>query len=106
MKAAPFIINIKAAEQDIGFLYLCKEGYQGQGESQDKDPVEETKRSLFQLTNRPSQSLSSLQHLPKQMVTVLASVIKKSQLGTHRMLHYTQLPGAPSKENSGHIYPE
>lgn len=80
----PFI-NIKAAEQDREFLYLCKEVYQGQGQSRDKDPTEESKRSLFHLAHRQSRSQSSRRHLPEHMVHALASVIKKSQLSTHRM---------------------
>lgn len=45
-------------------------------------------------------------YLPKQMVHILASVIRKSQLSTHRTFDFViQLPGTPPRK-SGQMYPE
>lgn len=69
------------AEQESP-LYLGEEVNQGQGQGQDKDPTQETKLSLFHLTNwqpRPQSSLrqsSQPGYHPKQMLhALLASLI-------------------------------
>lgn len=75
-------------------LYLCKEMHQGSGSrpgprSHSGDHTESVP-SDKQAVEAPEFSLMSLKqsfqpgYLPKQMVHTLASVIKKSQLSTHR----------------------
>lgn len=101
------------AEQESP-LYLGEEVNQGQGQGQDKDPTQETKLSLFHLTNwqpRPQSSLrqsSQPGEHPKQMLHALASVIKKCQLSTHRTLDFKlhNFLVAPPRKRVVKLYPE
>lgn len=99
-------------------LYLCKDVDQGQVKARTKIPLRRLNWVcvIWQTGNKgPEVLLYDTQtqsfypgYLPKQMVRILPSIIKKnkSPLSTHRMLDFTQLPGAPSRENHGQMYPK
>lgn len=66
MKSDPSI-NVKAAEQNRGPLYLCKEVNQGHGQGRDKVPTPETKLRILSdedAIEAPKFSSMTVRHSP------------------------------------------